>query len=374
MNKPIRVLQVVTNMNAGGIENMLMNLYRNIDRSKIQFDFLIHTDEKCFFEDEIKSLGGKIHTVQSLKLNNLIQYHKELNQFFKLNSYPIVHVHRSIWSYFVLKAAKKNNIPIRIAHSHEAHESIWTHRLIRIPLILILKHYINAPLTHRAACGTDAGEWLFGENKDFVIINNSIKTEDFIYNENTRKRMRKEFKLKDELVIGNISRFNTQKNHTFLLDIFKSVKQLKSNAKLVLVGDGNLKEQIIKKAKDLNIYEDIIFTGVRKDIPNILQMLDVIVMPSLFEGLPVTLIEAQAAGLKIFASDTITKETQLSDEVEFISLNTSPNQWAVQIINSVPYLRKNNLNLIKEKNYDIVSNAKWLESFYIKKLELKDER
>lgn len=366
MDKPLRILHVVTIMDQGGIENMLMNLYRRLDRNKVQFDFLVHRDKKGFFDDEILSLGGKIHRVMPLQVHKLANYLKQLEVFFSIHTeYKIVHSHISVNSFFVLKQAKKNNIPIRIAHSHQAHKSIWEHRKKRIPIIWTLKKIINKPLTHRFACGVDAGAWLYGENKKFTVINNAIDTSLFVYNTEKAEQIKKEMGLSNSTVFGHVGRFNEQKNHFFLIKIFHAVKSLQPNSKLVLVGDGELRQQVEAEVSRLGLNDSVMFLGVRDDIPNLLQMMDMFLMPSFFEGLPVTLVEAQAAGLKVFASDAITREVALTDDITFLSLNESPEYWAEQILSALPYNRGDNSDIIKAKGYDIVESAKRLEQFYL---------
>ena len=364
--EPIRVLQVVVNMNAGGIETMLMNIYRNIDRAKIQFDFLVHTNKKSFYEDEIIELGGKINRIIPLRIHNLMKYRKELNKFMEREQYRIVHSHISIWSYFVLKSAKKNKIPIRIAHAHEAHDSIWDHRLYRVPLIIILKKYLKKPLTHNFACGMDAGIWLFGKNSKFTVINNAIDASNFQYNVDKSLRNKNKLNASDKFVIGHVGRFNLQKNHIFLIDIFYDVYKMNPNSMLLLIGDGDLKPQIEQKVKELKIQHAVQFLGVQKDIPFYLQAMDVFLFPSIFEGLPVTLVEAQAAGLKIVASNKISDETKLTDLIEFVSLNKTAKEWAEIVLKYSNYKRENTKKLIVEKGYDITNNALALQNFYLK--------
>lgn len=374
MDKPVRILHVVMIMNAGGIENMLMNLYRSIDRTKIQFDFLVHRTEKGFFDDEIQKLGGNIYHIMPLQVHKIFAYQNQLNDFFSQHKgYKIIHSHISIYSYFILKKANKNCIPVRIAHSHEAHQSIWEHKKQRIPIIWTLKKVINKPLTHRFACGIDAGNWLFGRNQNFIVLNNAIDASLFTYNREDNYSLKAEFMLSDSIVFGHVGRFFNQKNHSFLIDVFYEINKKDPMSKLVLIGDGELKENIEKKVVELGIKNNVLFLGVRNNIHKLLQMIDAIIMPSFFEGLPVTLVEAQAAGLKIFASDTITDEVALTDDITFLSLDKSPEFWAEQILNSFPYERKNNCEIIKEKGYDIVESAKKLEEFYLNQISLLEE-
>jgi glycosyltransferase involved in cell wall biosynthesis len=365
--KPLRVLQVVVNMNAGGIENLLMNLYRKIDRDKIQFDFLFHTSEKCFFEEEIVRLGGCIYRVIPLKVNNLINYNNALNLFFKTHSYKIVHSHISVWSFFILNVAKKNNVQVRIAHSHEAHESIWDHSLYRVPLIYTLKKIINNPVTHRFACGRDAGKWLFGEISNFTVINNSIDVDQFVYNPHHSLIIKKELSVENSLVFGHVGRFNKQKNHHFLIEIFEGIAKKYDSAKLILVGEGNLQSEIKQLVKDKKLEDKVIFLGLREDINKILQAFDYFLMPSFYEGLPVSLIEAQASGLKIFASDKIAKETNLTNNIDYLDI-LNVHTWTSHIELNLKYDRADTKKILIKAGYDALENANKLTAFYFKQV------
>lgn len=362
MSNPIRVLHVVVNMNAGGIENMLMNLYRAIDKEKIQFDFLFHTGEKCFFEDEIIALGGVIHRVRPLRIHNLKSYKEELKSFFKINNYKIVHSHISVWSYFVLNIAKQCNVEYRIAHSHEAHDSIWDHRLHRIPLIWTLKKIINRPLTHRFACGEEAGKWLFGKY-DFNVINNSIDAKKFEFNPTLASKIKNDLGVNDKIVLGNIGRFNLQKNHAFILKVMEELVNNNKNIHLILVGDGELRGEILSEINKRNLKNFCTLLGIRKDVDKILQALDIVIMPSLFEGLPVSLVEAQASGVKILASDKISVETNFTGDIEFLPIN-NPSIWAERILKYNGYERPNNVNKVINAGYDVYQNAFTLTNFY----------
>lgn len=369
MKKPIRILQVVVSMNSGGIENMLMNLYRAIDREKIQFDFLLHTDKESFFEKEIIQLGGKVHRVPSWRVTSLNSYLKNLDIFFRKHKYQCVHSHVSVMSYFVLKSAKKNNVKVRIAHSHEAHDSIWSHPLYKVPFIYFLRKFINKSLTHRFACGKDAGLWLFGK-APFKVINNAIDAKKFIYDEEVSAFQKKNLSIVGKTVFGNVGRFDSQKNHLFLVDVFEQLDKKIPNAHLVLIGDGELKSEIEKKVREKNLAKSVSFLGVRKDVNQLLNAMDYILMPSLFEGLPVSLVEAQANGLKIFASDKIAIETNFTGLIDFIPIKEKL-VWVEHILRNLTYSRENTYNKVVDANYDIKSNAEFLTDFYLK---TEDER
>lgn len=372
-----RVLQVFTILNRGGAESMIMNYYRNIDRSKIQFDFLVHRPQRGAFEDEIEELGGRVFKLP--KINPIFPkpYYRELINFLKKhNNYKIIHSHINTFSRFPLKIAKETSIPCRISHAHIALEPFSLHNLfLRDKSREELKNVVKRMLkinssnysTHLMSCGKKAGLWLYN-GKNFEIINNAIDTKKYIFNSFVQNQYKSKFRMSTQLILGHVGRFNEQKNHNYLLEVFKIVLDKKPNSKLILVGDGELRKQIEMKVKELKIDKNILLLGVRKDVSELLQMMDVFVFPSLYEGLPVTLVEAQAAGLKVFASDTITREVALTDDIEFLSIKETPEYWADRILESVPYERKNNYEIIKEKEYDIEENAKKLQEFYLEQI------
>lgn len=367
MGEPIRVLQVVTHMNRGGLETMLMNYYRNIDRSKIQFDFLTHRpeNEKKDYDDEIRSLGGRIYHMPVLNPFSP-GYMKSLDKFFKEHKeYKIVHSHLDCLSAYPLKAAKKNGVPVRIAHSHNTSQEKNLKYLIKD----YAKKQIPKYATHLFACGQEAGKWMFGKHK-FQIMNNAIDAKKFIYNEEVRREKRKELDLEGKFVIGHVGRFNVQKNHEFLIDIFYQIQKKESNAVLLLVGNGELEEKIKDKVRRLGLEEKVIFYGISERIYEILQAVDVFVFPSLFEGLGIALVEAQAAGIECFASlGVIPHEAKVTDHCHFVSLDESSEQWAEYILKNKKYKKNNTYVDIKNHGYDIEKNVKKLEEFYINEWE-----
>lgn len=363
MGEPIRVLQVVTHMNRGGLETMLMNYYRNIDRNKVQFDFLTHRpeSEKKDYDDEIRSFGGKIYHMPVLNPFSP-SYKKSLDRFFKEHKeYKIVHSHLDCLSAYPLKAAKKNGVPVRIAHSHNTSQEKNLKYLIKD----YSKKQIPKYATHLFACGKEAGEWMFGKHK-FQIMNNAIDAKKFIYNEEIRKQKRAELGVEDKFVIGHVGRFNLQKNHEFLIDIFNEIAIKESNAVLLLVGNGELENKIKEKVQKLGLQEKVIFYGLSERIFEILQAMDSFLFPSLFEGLGIALVEAQAAGLESFASfQVIPQEAKVTDYCHFISLDKSSKEWAEIILSKKNSKRRDTYSEIKSSGYDIEENARKLEEFYI---------
>ncbi|WP_298067382.1 glycosyltransferase family 1 protein [uncultured Cetobacterium sp.] len=362
---PIRILHVVSIMNMGGIENFIMNIYRNIDRTNIQFDFLVHHEEKGIFEDEIEQLGGKIYRIPFVTKVGHFKYIKYLNEFFKNHrEYEIVHSHFNTISGLILKSAKENGVKIRIAHSHIAYPK---YRFLENIYKKYAQSFINKVSTQKFACSKLAGEWLYGKGSKFEVINNGVVARKYIYNEEKRQNIRKLLKIeKNDLVLGHIGRFDEQKNHKFLIKVFEYLYKKNQNYKLFLVGDGKLRKELEEEVKNLGLVNNVIFLGIRKDIPDLLQAFDLFVFPSISEGLPVTLVEAQAASLKCFISNSITNEIDLGcNLISFIDLKISIEEWTKVIVNNEKYERQNLFNIIQKSGYDIEQNVKDIEKMYL---------
>ena len=365
MENPIRVLHVIGKMNRAGAETIIMNIYRKIDRTKIQFDFMVHTDEKCDFDDEILSLGGKIYRVPRFKGSNILSYKRAWNNFFKEHKeYKIIHGHIGSSAAIYLKIAKKYGL-YTIAHSHntEMGEGIkgLMYKVFSYPTRYIANYFF--------ACSDLAGICRYGRNiihqKNYSVLKNAIDCDKFSYDESIRIKKRKEFGIEEKFVLGNVARFNVQKNHEYLIEIFKLISQKDENAVLMLVGNGERKKFIIDKIDQYKLNDKVIFTGVREDINDIMKAMDVFVFPSLYEGLPVTLIEAQASGLPCLISDTITDEVCITPLVEKLSINQEPMVWADKINLLNGYSHKNFLENIKNRGYDINTSVSNLEKFYL---------
>lgn len=369
----IRVLHVVTYMGIGGLETMLMNYYRHIDREKIQFDFLVHRDFEATYDQEIKKLGGKIYRLP--RLNPIsIDYKSKLDEFFAkhIDEYRIVHSHLDCMSAIPLKFAKKNNIPVRIAHSHSSSQT----KDKKYYLKLYYKSKIQKYATELFACSEAAGQWMFNTNR-FHIINNAIDTEQYMYNPAVRELERKSLGIsKETVVIGHVGRFAPPKNHKYLIELFDLVRKRISNMVLLLIGDGELRSQVENQVKDLGLEGKVIFTGQRTDVSQLLQAMDIFVFPSIYEGLPVSLIEAQASGLPCLISDKVPIECKKTDLVKQILLEDM-NQWVESIISAKDVIRRDTSDEIKKAGFDINSNAEKLEKFYFSAYfssEIKDKQ
>ena len=371
----IRVLQVFTIMDRGGAESMIMNYYRKIDKSKVQFDFLVHRKQRGAFDDEIEAIGGKIYRFNPINPIQASTYYNALREFFKAHlEYQIIHSHINTFSCFPLKIAREFKIPCRIAHAHIAIDKVTVASLLsnkeslkenlKKIVKLRLKKKVKVHATHLFSCGKKAGDWLFGDTP-FTIMNNAIDTHTFKFNPTISETYKYNFHIKNEIVIGHVGRFVSQKNHVFLLKIFAALVKKYPSSILVLIGDGPLKKRIEDEAKQLAIYDKIKFLGVKADIPELCQMMDIFVFPSFYEGLPVTLIEAQAAGLKILASDTITKEVCLTDNIQFFSIKETADFWANKILQLNPVKKTDQTTHIVKGQYDIVSNTNKIQKFYL---------
>lgn len=359
---PIRVLHIVTYMGRAGLETMLMNYYRNIDREKVQFDFLVHRDFEADYDAEILSLGGKIYRLP--KLNPFSKsYRKALDSFFKEHTeYKIVHSHLDCMSSIPLKYAKKNNVPVRIAHSHNSNQD----RDAKYLLKLFYRNKIKKYATDLFSCSIEAGKWMF-KTDNFTVLNNAIDAAKYSYNKETSAKVRADLGISDNaLVIGLVARFATQKNHNFLIDVFANLKSKNENSVLLLVGDGELKDQISAKIKNKGLESDVIFTGVRSDVNALLQAMDVFVMPSFNEGLPVSIIEAQAAGLPCLISNNVPLECAITDNVKSLSLDETLDVWSATILELSKLPREDQYKNICDFGFDICSNAKQLQEYYLK--------
>ena len=359
----------------GGVEAVIPNYFRNINKSKFVFDFVIDSDSTDNnFINEIQELGGTI--IKCPPYQKLHKYNKFLYKLFKEKNYDIVHSNINTLSVFPLRMAEKAGIKIRIAHSHStSNPKEWKKNLLKNILRPFSKKYANVYF----ACSELAGRYLFG-NKAFdegkvVIINNAIDIGKFKYNEEIRKSKRNEIaqrhlnaKINDNtLIVGNIGRMVAQKNQTFLIDIFDEVYKLNENSILLIIGQGPLKEMLHDKVQRLNLQSNVLFLGQRQDANEIYQAMDVLCLPSLYEGLPVVGVEAQANGLLCELSSSMTKETKILDTTRFISLNESAEKWAKIILKDYKnYKRKDAEKEMTEKNFNIKVEAEKLEKEYIK--------
>ena len=373
MKRPIiKVLHITEMLSAAGIESFIMNMYRNIDRNKVQFDFLVLRNEKEFYDDEIKRLGGQKYFVHSNFKNTwlrIIDESHQIEKFLKTHPYEIVHIHYTtpLRAPYLL-AAKKARVATRIYHAHSATVSG------KSKLKLLIYEYYRKKIlkwgTTWFACSKAAARWIFPEQLlqagKVEIVYNGINTEKFKYNESKRDAIRKQLGLEHSYTIIHAGRFSEQKNQLFLLDIFKELKSIDSNVKLLLLGKGELLEKAKEKARLLGINSDVLFLGVRENVEDYLSAADCYVMPSLYEGLPVAAVEAECSGLPTVLSENITREVRLTKNVLFISLDKPAKYWSEQIYKYKEVLRTDSSTDVADKGYSIHNGAKKLQQYYEK--------
>ena len=370
MSESVRILQVIGSMNRGGAETMIMNLYRKIDRTKIQFDFVENNSEEAAFDEEIRFLGGKIYRCPHYNGRNHFQYKEWWNDFFEkhMGEYQIVHGHLGSTAAIYLKIAKKYGL-YTIAHSH----SSGTDHSLKAILYQMLSYNTRNVADYFFACSKVAGKDRFGkkivEKNNFTILKNAVDTSIFDYDLETRKVVREELNYLDkQLVIGHIGRFTSEKNHKFLLEVFKAIIDLNEDAQLLLIGDGPLREEIERRAKALDIQDKVRFVGIRSDVNQLLQAMDVFVFPSLYEGLPVTLVEAQTSGLPGVISDKVPQESIITKGLITVeSLENDAKIWAMHILSRINSERMGHVEEIKKNGYDITETARWLGGFYLER-------
>ena len=360
--KSKRILHIVPNMQAGGLESFIMNMMRNIDKEKISFDFLVHYEKECFYDKEIKKLGGKIYRFSLREDGKIIKYIRELNRFFKEHQeYKIIHCHMESIAFIIFLVARHNGVKVRVMHSH----NISTEPTLKGRIKFILSRFARLLSTDNFACSNEAGKFLFGK-KQYKVIANAIDLDKFKYSKSKRDKIRKELKVNDDIILmGHIGRFCAQKNHTKLIDIFTKYHDNNKNAKLVLVGNGEEKENIINKCKDNGIINDVIILSNRSDTDALYCGFDMFVFPSLFEGLGIVLIEAQMSGLKCYTTkNTVPMEACISDNLKYIDLN---DDWGKFLIKDNKYDRRNIVFNDNKNNYDIKKLVNTMEDFYLSK-------
>ncbi len=366
MNTPVRVLHILQRMEAGGTQALLMNLYRNIDRSKVQFDFMVMYRSKEFYDDEIESMGGKIYRASVREDFNVFRFMRYLDDFFKNHKeYKIVHVHAYTIGWFCLRAAKKHGIEVRIAHSHNnetVHDIKW------IPKMIMQKLYL-LHATDLFACSDAAGKYLF-RGESFTVLKNAIASRTFIHNEQFDKEVKTELGiLPDTFVLGHVGRFHPQKNHSFLLEVFSEVKKKNPNSVLLLIGSGDLESAIQHRIEELGLKDSVMLLGNRSDMHRLYQAMDVFVLPSLFEGLGIVAIEAQAAGVPCVCSDTVAEDANVSPLFHRVGLKESAEVWAEKVLEADenPLKHSNTNKYIVDSGFDVLESTKKMEDYYIQK-------
>lgn len=394
MEKPIHVLHVLGGVSLGGAESRIMDLYRQMNREEIQFDFLVHSaavrtgfrealqtcadkgnqngkgDERVrkqeFYDEEIHAMGGHIYVLPKFKVYNYFVYRKAVKAFFKAHrEFRVVQGHMTSTAGIYLPMAKKAGVPVTVAHARNA-------GVVKGPKGLATR-FFRRGLVKKSdycfACSHLAGQDVFGEAAmkagQVKVIYNAIDVGRFTYDEKVRQETRAQFGIREELVLGHVGRFQYQKNHPYLLEVFAAVCKRRPDARLLLLGEGEDRPVMEEKCRQLGVDDRVYFLGNRRDTERFYQAMDFFLLPSFFEGLPGVLVEAQAAGLRCIVSDTVTKEAQATDLVTYLSIEEEPARWAEEILKQADYARRDTAQELREAGFDVRTQAEGYRRFYL---------
>ena len=362
--EPIRVLQIVGIACNGGVEAVVLNYYRHMDKSKVQFDFVVHKNPAENFVIEVKKGGGRLYEVTPYN-KNIFAFTHEIYRIIKDGNYDIVHSNMNSMSGFPLFAAWLAGAKVRILHNHTTDTKTEGFRTI---LKRVLRPFAKMFANRYWACSNLAGKWMYGEKAvqsgKITIIPNAIDLERFAFNPDKRNLLRQKLGLENKFVLGHIGRFVYQKNHSFLIDVFAEVVKVKPEARLMLVGDGELRKTIEKKVVNLGLQDKVLFLGNRNDVADLYNVMDIFLLPSHYEGLPVVGVEAQANGLKCLFSDKVTKECLLTDNVYFIGINQKVKDWGAEILKTKIEYDRNGIENVKKAGFDIRESGSMLKNVY----------
>ena len=371
MAEPIRILHVLGNMNLGGAESRTMDLYRHIDRSRVQFDFLVHTDEACYFDNEIKELGGHIYRVPRFRIYNYFSYRKALKNFFRThNEFRMVQGHMTSTASVYLPIAKRAGIPVTIAHARSA----GVDQGLKGKITRWMRRNLAKRADYLFTCSELAGRAVFGdkavERGKTIFIPNAIDCAAFAYDEEKRQQIRKELGVQNKYVIGHVGRFHYAKNHEYLIEIFAALCRMPKGEKadkdyaLLLLGEGEGMEPAKELAKHLGIREQVIFAGNKANVYDYYQAMDYFVYPSRFEGLPGTMVEAQASGLRCLMSDGICEEVVVTQLVKTMNIQAPAKEWAEHIRMTEEYERFSHVKEMQKAGFDVNGQAEKMMRFY----------
>ena len=364
--EPVRVLQIIGIVCGGGVEAVIMNYYRHIDRSKIQFDFVVDGYEKTILDDEIESLGGKVYHVEPYK-KNIFRYMSQIYHIVHDNHYDIVHSNMNTLAVFSLFPAWLAGAHQRILHNHS---TAVRSEGMRSVMKMILRPFAPLFANRYAACSRLAGNWMYGkkmmESGRVTIINNAIDLEEYAFSPEIRQQYRNELHIPDDtLVIGHVGRFMYQKNHAFLIEVFREVVKKHPNTILLLIGDGELRPAIEAKVQDYHLSDKVRFLGLRKDVKKLYNCMDVFVLPSWYEGLPVVAVEAQANGLPCIFSNQVTKESCLTSTMKYLGLKDSIDTWVQSILREDYQRNADAIQELTEEGFDIIKQTDSITMYYL---------
>lgn len=363
----IRVLHIVSSLGGGGVESMLYNYYSNIDNEKIRFDFIVHGDNIGLIEEKVEAMGSIVYHVTPKKTSfkdNML----EIENVIKNGNYDVVHCHQNFSNFSSLYLAWKHKVPVRISHAHGCKE---VKNIVEKMKQFLLRSLNKLFANYFFSCGLDAGKWLHGKgwspSKKNILMNNAIDVDKFSYSEEVRQRYRKKLNVKDKKVLLHVGRFSDEKNHLFMVDIMEQLSKENSEYILLLVGNGATEKLVKRYVEEKKISNSIIFMGVRNDVAELMNSADIFLFPSKNEGLGITVIEAQATGLPVIASDRVPIETRLTKLIDYLPIDDI-NIWTENIINSPDVYRKSQSKKLEKANYSIDVQSekygKWLEDIF----------
>lgn len=363
INRPVRIAHIIGKLNAAGVEAVVNNYYKNIDHNKYQFDYYIDSDSSCKPSKDLIDMGARYFVIPPYQ--HLFSHIKTLVRLFKENKYLIVHSGMNTLAPISLFAAWMAGVPIRINHNHStAGKGEFKRNCLKYCLRPFAKVFAN----YYCACSKYAGIWLFGKNffssGKVTVFNNAVDTSKFAFSTSNRDKLRKELGISNKYVIGHIGRFTKQKNHYFLIDIFEQYYKKNSNAVLLLVGIGELQDEIKDAVKKKKLEDAVIFLGKRSDVDELYSAMDLFVLPSLYEGLPVVGVEAQVSGLPCIFSNEITREVAITENVYFLPIDGSVSDWCSQITNFKNLDLKRDKLKLKDCSFDIKVQANNLVEYY----------
>ena len=378
MRKKIRVLHILDELDTGGAEKIVVDYFKNVDREKFQWDFIItkydDPNKVGLLEKVVCQLGGNIYKVTRKRVNYMKNI-AETNEIIKNGNYDIVHSHLDELSAFYLMSAKKYKVPVRICHSHLAGTSRG--RLVEI-LCKILKPLLYFSVTNKFACGVEAGKTLWGikavEKGDVYIMHNAIDIDKFVFNKAIRKEKRKELNVDDKIVVGSVGRLSYQKNPEKIIDIFKKYHEAQKSSVLLMIGIGDKLEELKKIVKNYNIEDSVLFLSRRTDINELMMAMDFFLLPSRFEGLPIVLVEAQCTGLTCIVSNKITKEIKINDNLFFMDISSKSDEWIKYMNLDSAIIREDAYIKVESFGYEINNETVKLEEYYMKALMKYDEK
>lgn len=370
MREPVRILHMIGSLEIGGSQAMVMNLYEKIDRDILQFDFIVDHPDQIYFAEKIKSMGGRIFFLPTFKGKNVLEIKRAWNDFFDEHpEYKILHSHVRSYASIYIPIAKNHGVKT-IIHSHSTSNGKGLSAIVKA----IMQYPLRFQADYFMACSDQAGKWLFGKkivnSSKYRMIPNAIDSDKFIFNDKVRNQLRRELGIDDKFVMGHVGRMTEPKNHDFLLDIFSEVVKIRENAVLLLIGDGDLRSSIEEKVKKMGIEKSVFLLGSKSNTYDYYQAMDLFIFPSLWEGLGIAVIEAQASGLPCFISDRIPLTVDIGmGLIKIVSLDNNALIWAKQVVGEKEVERKVCKGALEKAGYDIGSNSHVLQQFYIELFE-----